>query len=92
MTKSTGTGHIGFGNVLMVIGAIMRFAVKVHTDGFNMHTGGVIVLIAGGLIFLIGLFAFFYADRNRTTTMRKDVSVTPTGQEVIEERTDPSGF
>jgi uncharacterized membrane protein len=92
MTKSTGTGLIGFGIVLMVVGAIMRFAVKVHTDGFNLNTGGLIVLIAGIVIFLIGVFAFFYAGRNRTTMVRQDVHTTPTGQEVVEERQDPSGF
>ena len=92
MTKSTGTGLIGFGIVLMVVGAIMRFAVKVHTTGFNMHTGGVIVLIAGIAIFLLGVFAFFYADRNRTSTVHQDVHTTPTSREVVEERQDSSGF
>ena len=92
MSKSTGTGLIGLGIVLMVVGAIMRFAVKVHTTGFNMHTGGIIILIAGVVIFLLGLFAFLYSDRNRTTTVRQDVHTTPTGQEVVEERKDPSGF
>jgi membrane-bound ClpP family serine protease len=92
MSKSTGTGLIGLGIVLMVVGAIMRFAVKVHTSGFNIHTAGVIILIAGIVIFLLGLFAFLYAGRDRTTTVRQDVRTTPTGQESVEERRDPSGF
>jgi hypothetical protein len=92
MTKSTGTGLIGFGIFLMVVGAIMRFAVKVHTTGFNIHTAGVIVLIAGIVIFLLGLFAFLYSGRDRTTTVREDVHTTPGGQERVEERKDKSGF
>jgi membrane-bound ClpP family serine protease len=92
MNKGTGTGLIGLGIVLMVVGAIMRFAVKVKTSGFNIHTAGVIILIAGGVIFLLGLAALLYAGRNRTTTVREDIHTTPTGQERIEERQDPSGF
>ncbi|MDP9328667.1 MAG: DUF6458 family protein [Actinomycetota bacterium] len=92
MDRGTGTGLIGLGIVLMVVGAIMRFAVKVHTSGFNIHTAGVIVLIAGGVIFLLGLFALFWAGRNRTTTVRSDIRTTPTGQESVEEREDPSPF
>jgi hypothetical protein len=90
MDRGTGTGLIGLGIVLMVVGAIMRFAVKVHTTGFNIHTAGVIVLIAGGAILLLGLFAFLYAGRKRTTTVRSDIHATPTGQESVEERQDPS--
>jgi hypothetical protein len=92
MNRATGTGLIAFGIVLMVVGAIMRFAIKVRTSGFNIHTAGVIILIAGGVIFLLGLAALLIANRNRTTTVREDVHTTPTGQERIEERHDPSGF
>jgi hypothetical protein len=92
MTRGAGTGLIAFGIVLMVVGAIMRFAVKVRTSGFNIHTAGVIILIAGGVIFLLGLIALLYVNRNRTTTVREDIRNTPAGQERIEERHDPSGF
>lgn len=33
--------------LLIVVGAILRFAVHVHTKGFNLHTVGVILMIAG---------------------------------------------
>lgn len=92
MNRNTGTGLIGFGIVLMVAGAIMRFALKVRTSGFDFHQAGVIILIAGAVIFLLGLFAFLYAGRDRTTTVHQDVRTTPTGTESVEERRDPSGF
>ena len=92
MNRGTGTGLIGLGLVLMVVGAIMRFAVKVRTSGFNIHTAGVIILIAGGVIFILGLLALLYAGRNRTTRVHQDVHTTPTGQESVEERQDPSPF
>lgn len=37
--------------VLIALGAILRFAVTVTTTGFNIHTIGVILIIAG----LVGL-------------------------------------
>src|SRR5947207_1985192 len=77
MSRGTGTGLIGFGIVLMVVGAIMRFALKVHPTGLNVHTAGVIILIAGAVVFLLGLFAFLYSGRDRTTTVREDIHTTP---------------
>jgi hypothetical protein len=41
--------------VLIAVGAILRFAVSVTTTGFNIHTVGVILMIAGvvGLVLSI---------------------------------------
>jgi hypothetical protein len=47
MTRGVGTGAMTFGTVLAVVGAIMRYAVSVHTDGFSIHTAGVILLVVG---------------------------------------------
>jgi hypothetical protein len=38
MNRGTGTGLIVFGVVLGVVGAIMAFAITVHTRGFNINT------------------------------------------------------
>jgi membrane protein YdbS with pleckstrin-like domain len=45
--------------LLIVVGAILRFAVHVHTKGFNLHTVGLILMIAGvvGLIIAIWQWA-----------------------------------
>ena len=40
MNRGTGTGLIVFGVVLGVVGAIMAFAITVHTRGFNINTAG----------------------------------------------------
>lgn len=41
--------------VLIAIGAILRFAVDVTTRGFDVHTVGVILMIIGGIGFVISL-------------------------------------
>jgi hypothetical protein len=40
---------IGTSIVLIAVGAILRFAVTVTTTGFNIHTIGVILMIAGAV-------------------------------------------
>ena len=42
---------IGFSIFLFVIGAILTFAVDVSTSGFDLHTVGIILMVAG----LLGL-------------------------------------
>jgi hypothetical protein len=44
---------IGFSVFVIAVGAILRFAVTVHTNGFNVHTIGVILLVVG----IVGLLA-----------------------------------
>ncbi len=38
---------IGTGILLIAVGAILRFAVDVETEGFNLQTIGVILICAG---------------------------------------------
>jgi hypothetical protein len=48
----------------LAVGAILRFAVQVSTTGFNIHTVGVILMIAGGVgLVLSTLWAALWADR-----------------------------
>jgi len=46
---------IGASIVLFAVGAILRFAVSVQSASFNIHTIGVILMIVGGVGFLLSL-------------------------------------
>lgn len=90
MNRTTGSGLLVFGIVLGVIGAIMRFAVKVHTTGFNIHTGGIILLVVGVGCAVIGLILMLASGRTRSVT-QESIQQTPSGEVRTEERSD-SGF
>jgi hypothetical protein len=79
---------MGLGIVMIVIGAILDFAVSVDTEGFNINTIGLILLIVGIVAFVAGL-AVFVMGSSRRTTVREDVRMTPGGgQERLAERQD----
>ena len=46
---------IGTSIFLFAVGAILRFAVDVQTDGFNLHAVGVILMIVGAVGALLSL-------------------------------------
>jgi hypothetical protein len=46
---------LGTSLVLIAIGAILDFAVRVNTPGFNIHTVGVILMVVGALGVLLSL-------------------------------------
>jgi hypothetical protein len=48
--------RLGSSLLLIAVGAILRFAVSVHTSGFNVHTIGLILMIVGGVGFIVSLF------------------------------------
>lgn len=66
---------IGTSILLVAVGAIMRFAVTVHSTGFSIHTAGLILMIVGIVGLLLSLFWMtVWADRTRATTVpRRDV-------------------
>ncbi|HET9692613.1 MAG TPA: hypothetical protein VFP61_15810 [Acidimicrobiales bacterium] len=47
---------IGTSLVLIAIGAILDFAVTVHTSGFNVNAIGVILMIVGAVGLVLSLF------------------------------------
>ncbi len=69
---------LGTSIVLIAAGAILRFAVTVTTTGFNLHTIGVILMIAGavGLVLSIAFWGSWggfgggdaYRRRRRVTS------------------------
>ncbi len=87
MNRNTGAGLLGFGIALVIIGAILEFAVTAQAKGFSVHTVGMILLIVGGVAFLLGL-VFMISGGSRRTTITQDVRNTPDGgqQRVLEER------
>ena len=87
MSRGTGMGLLVFGIVLGIVGAIVRFAVKVRTTGFNNHEGGFILLVVGIATAVVGLVLLTLGGRSRSMT-QESVQSTPTGQVRTEERTD----
>ena len=60
---------LGGSLILIAIGAILRWAVSASTSGVNIHTVGLILLIVGGIGFVISvLWMAFYADRTTRTS------------------------
>ena len=56
---------LGGSLILIAIGAILRWAISATTSGVNIHTVGMILLIVGGIGFVISLlWMAFYADRS----------------------------
>ena len=82
---------IGGSIALIVIGAILAFAVEYDLAGVEISTVGIILMI-GGLIGL--LFGLFFANRGRTVERRTVRSepvverrvVEPPAERVVEER------
>lgn len=70
---------IGVSVFLLAVGAILRFAVEVHTQGVNLHTIGVILMVVG----LIGLTisALFWSSFAPFGTRDREVV---TEREVVE--------
>jgi beta-lactamase regulating signal transducer with metallopeptidase domain len=73
--------------VMVVIGAILKYAVTVTTTGFNINTVGVILFIVGICSVLIGVAAFAAGSSRRAVT-RESVQYTPGGRERIVEQRD----
>jgi len=73
---------IGASIFLLVVGAILTFAVNVTTSGFNINTVGIILMIAGalGLVLSLLFWSSFAPYRRRRV-------VEPPGT-VYEERVD----
>ena len=85
MNRGTGSGLIGLGVVLAVVGAIMRYAVTTTTDGFDLFTAGGILLLVGVLVAIIGLILVIMGGR-RSTTTREELATTPSGTERVTEQ------
>jgi hypothetical protein len=56
---------IGASIFLIAVGAILKYAVDVTVSGIEIQTIGLILMIAGAIGLVIGLFVMF-SDRGRT--------------------------
>jgi hypothetical protein len=56
---------IGAGIFLIAVGAILKFATNIHVQGVSIDTIGVILMIAGAVGLLIGLFQEIVWSRRR---------------------------
>jgi len=71
---------IGVSIFLLVVGAILTFAVEVSASGFNINTVGIILMLAGALGLLLSLlFWSSFSPWSRRRTVAR-------GDTVIEER------
>jgi uncharacterized membrane protein len=85
MNRGTGSGLIGLGVVMAVVGAIMRYAVTADTSGFDLFTAGGILLLVGILATIVGIILVVVSGR-RSTTEREETASTPTGTERVTQR------
>lgn len=60
---------LGTSLLLIAVGAVLRWAVNVTNSSVNLHTVGLILLIVGGIGFVISLFWMtVWADRTAGRT------------------------
>lgn len=67
---------IGVSVFLLALGAILTFAVEVTTDGLNLDTVGIILMVAGAIGLLCSLLfwssAAPFGSRSSRTVVRED--------------------
>ena len=70
---------LGLSLLLIAAGAIMKWAISVNGDGFDINTIGVILMIVGAVGLLISLFLFNpwmdrgYGERRRAVVREREV-------------------
>jgi uncharacterized membrane protein HdeD (DUF308 family) len=52
---------IGTSLFLIAVGAILKWAVTAHVEGFNLQTAGVVLMCVGALGLVLGLLLMFRA-------------------------------
>ena len=73
---------IGTSIFLIAVGAILDFAVDVRTQGFNLHTIGVILMVVGAIGIVLSLL--FWSSWGGFSSRRTIVDSTgPAGRRVV---------
>jgi protein-S-isoprenylcysteine O-methyltransferase Ste14 len=74
---------MGSGVVLFVIGAILAFAVNVQTAFISLSTVGFILMVAGAVVFVIGLALTI---RGRRTVTTSSTAADPANAQYVDRR------
>jgi hypothetical protein len=62
-------GSIGASIILIAVGAVMAYAVTVDTEGFNINTAGVILMVVGAIGLVVSLLmTMMVSDRGDVHT------------------------
>jgi hypothetical protein len=77
---------IGASIFLLVVGAILTFAVNVTTEGFNINTVGIILMIAGAIGLLVSLLFWSSFSPYRRRSIAPGERLVPPEERVVEER------
>jgi uncharacterized membrane protein len=77
-------GRIGTGVTLLVIGAILSFAVQVNIPGVGEHTLGIILMLAGLLVLLLS-FVVDSQRRRSHTVVEERAAVVDEGVPVVDD-------
>ncbi|MGN6198031.1 DUF6458 family protein [Humibacter sp.] len=82
---------LGGGIFLIVVGAILAFALNVNLSWIDLHMVGYICLIAGIIITIIGIILI---TRRRTSRITRSTTIDPnSGQQVdTTRRDDPNEY
>ena len=76
---------IGAGILLVVIGAVLRFALTIQLSWIDVDLVGTILMVAGVVVLILGMIFTF--RRRRSTTTRR-TSVGPRDDDNVVRRTD----
>ncbi|MDQ4213864.1 DUF6458 family protein [Microbacterium sp. ASV81] len=64
---------MGVGIVLFVVGAILEFALRVTVTWIDVHLVGYILMIAGGVVFLLSLILLLSRRRHPNAQSEEDL-------------------
>ncbi|GAB3802506.1 hypothetical protein GCM10028798_19800 [Humibacter antri] len=80
---------LGGGIFLIVVGAILAFAINVNVSWIDLHLVGWILLIAGVVVSILGIVLL---TRKRTSKVTRSTTVDPrSGQQIDTTRRDDQG-
>lgn len=79
------TGGIGTSIVLIAIGAILDFAVRIQSSAVDWHTVGLILMIVGAVGFVVSLVLSLMSNSGGSYRRSRRVTQDPNGT-YVEER------